>query len=87
MKGLPLYYDYISTISITENPVLNSRTKHIEGKYHFIKDHVQEKDIEIQYISTDQQVGDFFTKPLGEEKYTNLDMTWAMCLTFLTSEC
>lgn len=69
MKGLSLYCDSSCAISITKNPMLPFRTKHIEVKYHFISEHMQDRDIDIQYMLTGQQLGDIFTKPLGKERY------------------
>ena len=68
----PLYYDTTNAISISKNPVLHSRTKHIEVQYHFIREHVQNGDVDIQYISTNRQLSDIFTKPLGEERFVTL---------------
>ncbi|GJT96118.1 hypothetical protein Tco_1091636 [Tanacetum coccineum] len=48
------------------NPVLHSRTKHIDIRYHFIRDHILKGDIEIHFIPTQYQLADIFTKPLDE---------------------
>ena len=68
----PLYCDSTNAISISKNPVLHYRTKHIEVRYHFIREHVQNGDVGIQYVSTDRQLSDIFTKPLGEERFVAL---------------
>lgn len=62
----------IVQVQLVLHPMLHSRTKHVEVKYHFIIEYVQERDIDIQYVSTDQQLGDVFPKPLGEERYMKL---------------
>jgi len=41
--------------------------KHIEIKHHFIRDHVQKGTLDLQFVSTDEQLADIFTKPLIEE--------------------
>jgi len=46
---------------------LHSRAKHIEIKHHFIRDHVQKGIIDLQFVSTDEQLVDIFTKPFIEE--------------------
>ncbi|GKD37753.1 hypothetical protein Tco_1257960, partial [Tanacetum coccineum] len=61
-----------SVISISNNPVLHSRTKHIDIKYHFIKDHILKGDIELHFVPTDLQLADIFTKPLAEPSFTRL---------------
>ncbi|KAK6149097.1 hypothetical protein DH2020_016622 [Rehmannia glutinosa] len=71
-KEIPIMCDNRSAIAITQNPVLHSRTKHIDVRYHFIRDHVEKKDITLEYISTDKQLADIFTKPLCESRFEEL---------------
>ncbi|KAK8930658.1 hypothetical protein KSP39_PZI016172 [Platanthera zijinensis] len=61
--------DNTSAICIAQNPVLHSRTKHIEIRHHFLRDNVEKNKIALEYISTDLQRGDIFTKPLDEKKH------------------
>jgi hypothetical protein len=55
--------------AMTENPVFHDRSKRIEIRYHFIRDMVQRGALKLQYISTDEQVADVFTKPLSRVKF------------------
>ncbi|KAK6161984.1 hypothetical protein DH2020_001825 [Rehmannia glutinosa] len=71
-KEIPIMCDNISAIAITQNPVLHSRTKHIDVRYHFIRDHVEKKDITMEYILTDKQLADIFTKPFFEIRFEEL---------------
>ncbi|KAK6145251.1 hypothetical protein DH2020_022071 [Rehmannia glutinosa] len=71
-KEIPIMCDNTSAIAITQNPVLHSRTKHIDVRYHFIRDQVEKKDIVLEYISTDKQLADIFTKPLCESRFEEL---------------
>ncbi|GJU71440.1 hypothetical protein Tco_1262845 [Tanacetum coccineum] len=59
-------------IAISNNPVLHSRTKHIDIRYHFIKDHILKGDIELHFIPAKYQLTDIFTKPLDEPTSTRL---------------
>ncbi|KAI3769445.1 hypothetical protein L6452_00547 [Arctium lappa] len=72
LSKIPIYCDSSSAISITNNSVLHSKTKHIEIRYHFIKDHVMNGDIELHFIPTDYQLADLFTKPLDETRFNFL---------------
>ena len=56
-----------SAISISKNHVLHSKTNHIPIKYHFLRDHVANKIIQVHYISSNEQVVDIFTKLLAKE--------------------
>eukprot|EP00253_Pinus_taeda_P003353 PITA_03353 len=64
-----IYYDNQSCIKLTKNPVFHDKSKHIEIKYHFIRDYVQKGAIKLEYISTNEQVVDIFTKALPRGKH------------------
>ncbi|KAI3715178.1 hypothetical protein L6452_22148 [Arctium lappa] len=68
-KRVPIYCDSKSAIAITANPVQQSKTKHIDVRYHFIKDHVEKGDIEMHFVQTDFQLDDLFTKSLDEKRF------------------
>ncbi|GJU46782.1 hypothetical protein Tco_1204048 [Tanacetum coccineum] len=71
-KMVPIFCDNTSAIAISNNPVLHSRTKHIDIRYHFIRDHILKGDIELHFIPTEYQLADIFTKPLDEPTSTRL---------------
>ncbi|GJU15107.1 hypothetical protein Tco_1143073 [Tanacetum coccineum] len=58
--------------AISNNPMLHSRTKHIDIRYHFIRDHILKGDIELHFVPTDLQLANIFTKPLAEPSFTRL---------------
>lgn len=63
-KTILLNCDNQSTVCLVWNPEFHQRTKHIETKYHFIRERQQQGGIEIKYIDTHNQLADIFTKPL-----------------------
>ncbi|GJU21938.1 retrovirus-related pol polyprotein from transposon TNT 1-94 [Tanacetum coccineum] len=71
-KMVPIFCDNTSAIAISNNLVLHSRTKHIDIRYHFIRDHIFKGDIELHFIPTEYQLADIFTKPLDEPTFTRL---------------
>jgi len=71
-NNIPIFCDNNAAISLSKNPILHSRAKHIEIKHHFIRDHVPKGTIDLQFVSTDEQLADIFTKPLIEERFNYL---------------
>jgi hypothetical protein len=69
---IPLLCDNESAIKLANNPVAHSRTKHIDIRHHFLRDHELKGDIEIRHVSTEKQLADIFTKPLDESRFCAL---------------
>lgn len=59
-----LWCDNVSAISLAKNPVFHARTKHVEIDYHFIREKVVRGDLQVQFVSSSNQLADLFTKPL-----------------------
>ena len=59
-------------MKIATNQVQHSRTKHIDIRHHFIRDHVNKGDIKIDGIGMDNQLADIFTKSLDESRFCKL---------------
>ena len=58
-----------SVINLSKNPILHSRTKHIEIWHHFLRDHVQKGDYVLEFVDTKNQLVDIFIKPLPKESF------------------
>ena len=67
-----VYYDNSSTIDISKNPIQHSKTKHIEIRYHFIRDLVKRKIMTLEYIPTERQNVDIFTKSLDKSRFETI---------------
>ena len=67
-----LKVDNKSAISLAKNPIFHERSKHIELKYHFIRDCVEEKKIELEFVPTEHQLADMLTKPLDRVRLEKL---------------
>nr|KYP71480.1 Copia protein [Cajanus cajan] len=72
LNKIPLRCDNTSAINLTKNPILHSRTKHIEIRHHFLRDHVQKNDCVVEFVETSKQLADIFTKPLPRERFNQL---------------
>jgi hypothetical protein len=68
-KQVVIYCDNLSNIQLVRNLMFHARTKHIEVHYHFIREKVLAGEIDLIYVSTEDQVVDIFTKVLGAEKH------------------
>ncbi|GKB93092.1 hypothetical protein Tco_0979229 [Tanacetum coccineum] len=64
----PMYYDSKSAITLCCNNVQHSRSKHIEIRFHFIKEQVENGVVELYFVNTEYQLADIFTKALGRER-------------------
>jgi hypothetical protein len=72
MNQVPLLCDNESAIKIAYNPYEHSRIKHIDIKYHFLRDRVIKGDIVISYVRINEQLTNIFTKPLDEKRFREL---------------
>ena len=72
LDHIPIKCDNTSAINISKNPVLHSRTKHIEIRHHFIRDHVLKGDVVLEFVDTKNQLADIFTKPLSKDTFYNI---------------
>nr|GEY98036.1 copia protein [Tanacetum cinerariifolium] len=65
---IPIFCDNKSAIALCCNNVQHSRSKHIDIRYHFIKEQVENRVIELYFVNTEYQLADLFTKALGRER-------------------
>ena len=64
-----LWCDNIGATYLSANPVFHARTKHIEVDYHFVRERVSQKQLQIKFISSKDQLADIFTKPLPQPQF------------------
>ncbi|KAJ9547256.1 hypothetical protein OSB04_019799 [Centaurea solstitialis] len=69
---IPILRDSKIAIATSTNPVQHSKTKHIDIRYHFLKHHVEEGNVEMFFVTSEYQLVDLFTEALDEKRFNFL---------------
>ncbi|KAK2988896.1 hypothetical protein RJ640_024965 [Escallonia rubra] len=67
-----IYVDNKSAIALAKNPVFHDRSKHIDTRYHFIRESIAKKQVQVKFVKSEDQDADIFTKPLNREVFEKL---------------
>ena len=67
-----LWCDNIGATYLSANPIFHRRTKHVEVDYHFVRERVASRQLDVRFISSKDQVADIMTKPLPTTPYCNI---------------
>jgi len=67
-----IFVDNKSAIVLAKNPIFHDRNKHIDTRYHYIRECVSKKDVQLEYGKTHDQVANIFTKPLKREDFIKM---------------
>lgn len=73
-----IYEDNQSTIKVCKNPEFHKRLKHVDIRYHFVRDKIKEHNISMIYINRVNQLADFLTKPLSQVNFLNFCMEFGL---------
>ncbi|CAH9097660.1 unnamed protein product [Cuscuta europaea] len=71
-EATEIYVDNKSAIALGKNPVFHDRSKHIDTRYHYIRECIERKEVEVKYARSHDQIADIFTKPLKHEDFRRL---------------
>ena len=74
-----IYCDNMSTIKLAKNPVMHGRSKHIDVRFHFLRELCKEGIIELKYGNTQDQVADIMTKALKLDTFEKLRNLLGVC--------
>lgn len=78
-KCTRIFCDNSSTIQLSKNPVLHGRSKHIDVRFHFLRDLTRDGVVELVYCKTQNQVVDVMTKPLTVEAFRKFRAQLGIC--------
>ena len=67
-----IYYDNTSVISLSKNLIQHPKEKHIPIKYHYLRDQDEKMTIKLEYIATQEQIANIFTKSLNRDVFEYL---------------
>lgn len=67
-----IFYDNTSTVALSKNYVFHKRTKHVDAKYHFIRELIKNDEIVLKHCRSQEQFADIFTKALACESFVYL---------------
>lgn len=79
MGLVKMYFDNQGAGSLSEGEGLQSRTKHIDVRHHFIRECISSGKINISYTPTADMLADIFTKPLGRVKHQEAVKLLGLC--------
>ena len=69
LAPVKMLMDNMSAIALSKNPVHHERSKHIDTKFHFIRECVEDGKLQVDHVGTAGQLVDILTKPLGRVKF------------------
>jgi hypothetical protein len=72
LGSMTVYCDNSSTIKLSKNPVLHGRSKHIDVRFHFLRDLTKDGTLELAHCNSHNQIADIMTKPLKFEAFEKL---------------
>jgi len=67
-----LKMDSQSAIALSKNPVFHERSKHIDARFHFIRECVGDGKLDIEHVRTEEQIADILTMPLARDRFCEL---------------
>jgi hypothetical protein len=67
-----LLIDNKSAIALCKNPVHHDRSKHIDTKFHYIRDSIEAGQLDVDHVRTEEQLADILTKALGFVRFIEL---------------
>jgi len=74
-----VYCDNSSTIELSKNPILHGRSKHIDIRFHFLRELTKDGVVKMVHCNTQEQIADIMTKPLKLDMFIKLRSLMGVC--------
>ena len=72
--SVDLYADNQGSIELAKNPVFHQRTKHIDVRYHYIRSQIENRNVTLKYIKSQDNIADLFTKPTNKVRLNKFNL-------------
>ncbi|CAJ2672146.1 unnamed protein product [Trifolium pratense] len=76
---ITIFCDNSSSIKLSRNPVMHGRSKHIDVRFHFLRDLTKDGKIQLQHCSSFEQIGDIMTKALSLDNFCRIRELLGLC--------
>lgn len=71
-EPIEIHVDNKSALALAKNPVFHDRSKHIDTRYHFIREIIAKKEVQLKYVTSQEQIANILTKPLKHDVFRKL---------------
>ena len=78
-EPMTLYCDSMAALAYTKDPKYQGKTKHIQIRYHFVKEIIKQNEVVLKHIPTNQMVVDSFTKPIARDAFARHIRSLGLC--------
>ena len=76
---MTLYYDIMAALAYAKDPKYHGKTKHIQIRYHFVRDMITKNEVVLKHIPTNEMVADPFTKPIARDAFVRHVRSLGLC--------
>ena len=78
-KPVTIYCDSMEVLAYAKDPKYHGKTKHIQIKYHFVRDMITQNEVVLRHILTSKMVADPFTKPIARDAFVRHAKSLGLC--------
>ena len=79
LEPMTIYYDSMAVLTYDKDPKYHGNTKHIQIRYHFVRDMITQNEVVLRHISTSKMVADPFIKPIERDSFVRHAKSLGLC--------